>query len=228
MASSSYQAKRRVSLQDDDQPKNNKFRVIYATRTHSQVQEFLSEFKKTRFVKVFSAMELASRKYYCFNEKLNKFDNNHMRKEKCKEERSSKGGCLYYNYQRIFNSKFELFPFKTAQLKVDIAPLKLAPQLPSKPIVDIEDISAYYQPKKVCAYFATKENSKFADVEAADLDHLHPLRLVVGRRRPPESGPQRSVTHYRAFRRGAQHRRIDQQPEHRQSQVGGAWRRSHI
>lgn len=161
----SYKAKRRMTATvSDDEPRNNKFRVIYATRTHSQIQEFLSEFKKTKFVKAFSALELASRKHYCFNEKVVKFDNNNMMKEKCKEQRGSKTGCPYYNFARIFNSKFELFPLKVAEHKLDVSSLKLAPVPVSTPIVDIEDVVNYFQPKKVCAYFATKENSKYADV----------------------------------------------------------------
>lgn len=152
----------------DDQPRNNKFRVIYATRTHSQIQEFLSEFKKTKFVSIFTAIELASRKQYCFNEKVNKFDNNYLIKQKCKEQRSSKTGCSFYNGVKVFNSKFELFPIKVAQQKLDISALKLPCRDPGQPLADIEDIVGYFKPRQTCAYFATKENAKFADVGGVD------------------------------------------------------------
>lgn len=138
--------------------------MIYATRTHSQIQEFLSEFKKTKFAKEVTAIELASRKQYCFNEKVCHLDNNYLMKQRCKEHRSSKTGCPYYNATRILNAKFELFPLKVAQTKADVSTLKL-PTVPiGQPLADIEDINGYFKPKQVCSYFATKENAKFADV----------------------------------------------------------------
>lgn len=147
----------------EDQPRSNAFRIIYATRTHSQIQEFLSEFKKTKYCKIFSALELASRKHYCFNEKVNKLENNYLMKEKCREQRSSKEGCPYYTFSKIYNSKFELFPIKAKEEKVDLVGLKLENTL-GKNLVDIEDIASHFKQKKLCPYYCTKENSKFADV----------------------------------------------------------------
>ena len=94
---------------------------------------------------------------------MNSLGNNHLLKEKCKEQRSSKQGCPYYNYSKIYNSKFELYPLKTQEAKIDLVQLKMDNTL-GKQIVDIEDIHTYFQQKKVCAYFSTKENSKYADV----------------------------------------------------------------
>lgn len=151
------------------EPSNRDFRIIYATRTHSQIHEFLQEFKRSSFSSTFSAMELASRKNYCLNDKVQKYsDSNYLMKEKCLETRLSKDGCQYYNYTSIQNSKFDLFPIKTKELEVKLKPDANGKpkQLPTKnqKLCDIEDIVTYFKPKQLCPYYCTKENAKYADV----------------------------------------------------------------
>lgn len=182
-----------------DKPSNNCFKIIYATRTHSQIKEFLSEFKKTKFAKNFHAIELASRNLYCFEPSVNPSSevekrfghksvktndqktgpilpvSNFLMKEKCNDLRKTKNGCKYFQYLDILNSKFTLVPNRVLELgeqyKIPANPnkngLDVSKKYADKPAVcDIEDIITHFadREKPLCAYFATKESAKYADI----------------------------------------------------------------
>jgi chromosome transmission fidelity protein 1 len=145
----------------EEKARNPYFRVIYATRTHSQIKEFLTEFKKTKFVNEFSALQLASRKNYCLNSKVNKTPNSTVLNERCQVERGSKEGCPYFDWTNIQNFKYELFPLKRYELEDEALRRKYKN---TKRVADIEDLTDLAKEHNLCPYFATRENQIFADL----------------------------------------------------------------
>lgn len=124
-------------------PENPYFRIIYATRTHSQIKEFISEIKKTHFARKFRIVHLASRTQYCKSSKIRFLKNNFLMKEKCDNLRKSKEGCDFYQLDKISNSKHALY----------------------HNAMDIEDvIKEIGENQSICPYFATKANHNYADV----------------------------------------------------------------
>ena len=88
--------------------KNPNFRVIYCTRTHSQIKEFIAELKKTKFAKKFRVVHLASKAHYCLHPDIKTCSNATLREEKCRVKRE-KGGCEFFNWIELYNSKSLIF-----------------------------------------------------------------------------------------------------------------------
>lgn len=99
--------------QEEERPKNPYFRIIYATRTHSQIQEFIAEIRKTRFASKFKVLHLASRSHYCMVDSIKNCKNGLLRTEKCREARKasekSEKKCRFYDFEHIYNSKHKIF-----------------------------------------------------------------------------------------------------------------------
>lgn len=91
----------------NDQMKNPNFKIIYCTRTHSQITEFINEIKKTKFATEFKVVHLSSRRHSCVNPSLNKYKNGNslLLKEKCQDLRESSAKCSYYDSIDINNAK---------------------------------------------------------------------------------------------------------------------------
>lgn len=174
-----HRASRKRHIHHEEEPLDNSFRVIYASRTHSQIHEFVGELKKTKFAKKFSVLEMASRNYYCMNKAVSSMPTSQLMKEKCIETRSSKKGCSFYSYQNCTNAKYELFPEKVKQQEIDTdlllsqkpssksvnSSLNFAPKKRNEDLCDIEDLTTHYGSlKKLCPYYTVRYNSKYADI----------------------------------------------------------------
>lgn len=81
-------------------PSNPRFKIIYSTRTHSQISEFIAEIKKSRFGGKFKVVHLASKSHYCLLDSVKKCGNDLLRNEKCRDARQadakSKNKCSFY------------------------------------------------------------------------------------------------------------------------------------
>ena len=88
--------------------KNPNYRVIYCTRTHSQIKEFIDEIKKTEFSKEFRVLHLASKAFYCLKSDVRGCAKSMLREEKCRNYRD-KGKCEYYNWPKMYNSKKQVY-----------------------------------------------------------------------------------------------------------------------
>lgn len=92
----------------NSQCKNPNFRIIYCTRTHSQIKEFISEIKKTAFSKKFKVVHLASKTHYCLQDDVKAIKNSLVIEEKCQDKRKN-GGCGFYRYIPLYNSKKKIY-----------------------------------------------------------------------------------------------------------------------
>lgn len=106
-------------------------------------------------------MQLASRKNYCLNPKVNKTTNSTVLNERCQVERGSKEGCSYFDWTGIQNFKYELFPLKRRELEEEALRRKYKN---TKKVADIEDLTDLAREHSLCPYFATRENQTFADL----------------------------------------------------------------
>lgn len=84
--------------------KNEQLKIIYASRTHSQIREFICEFKKVCRLNQLDIklIHLGSRKLMCANPKLKKKVKSEYLGELCRLQRQRKK-CELYQFHKIFN-----------------------------------------------------------------------------------------------------------------------------
>ncbi|CAK1546270.1 unnamed protein product [Leptosia nina] len=131
-------------------------KIYISSRTHSQLSQFVGEFKRTVFNNNIRVVTLASRQHYCINSDVNKLKNVNLINERCLDMQKSKpkatlvdpetgkalkrtktkscSGCPYYNQGNITKLK--------ERLLVDI--------------MDMEDLVKCGKVLKACPYYATR------------------------------------------------------------------------
>ncbi|RWS09825.1 putative ATP-dependent RNA helicase DDX11-like protein [Dinothrombium tinctorium] len=114
--------------------------IIYSSRTHSQLTQFINEVKATEFKDKVRVVALASRSNLCVNSALKKVSDNNLINEKCLDLQKKAKKCPYFK-QSIVNEVRDLI---------------------LGDIHDIEDVASIGRNLKACSYYA----SKFASSEA--------------------------------------------------------------
>lgn len=114
-------------------------KIIYASRTHSQLSQAVNELKNTSYKPVISV--LGSRDQMCINNDVASLEENNAKVFACRVKISSHS-CIYYNNleANINNKEFK------------------------NEILDIEDLSALGRKHKVCPYFMSRELRAGADL----------------------------------------------------------------
>ena len=123
---------------------NSSFRIVYSSRTHSQIREFISELKKTKYSHL-KVVHLGSRANLCIEPSVKNIGNNNsqsMINENCKLLRESTKKCQFYKKIEIENTKDYIFD----------------------KILDIEDANKIFTKNNVCPYYSTRSNSYFAQI----------------------------------------------------------------
>lgn len=116
--------------------KPGRCRIVYASRTHSQLAQVIEEFRRCPYSHV-SSVILASREQLCINESIAKFpDKNQM----CKVKRKAKS-CAYYNNLE-----------------------KAADTQPESGIGDIESLKLHGHKRKLCPYYISRDMAAKADL----------------------------------------------------------------
>ncbi|UXI20413.1 hypothetical protein NH340_JMT06356 [Sarcoptes scabiei] len=114
-------------------------KIFYCSRTHSQLSQFVNEFKKTKYFTENNCsmmlVPLSSRINYCVNPSLKRLNNLNMINENCNELRSSKTKrCLYYDRHKM--KEFSETILSEAH--------------------DIEELATVGYREKVCPYYSAK------------------------------------------------------------------------
>lgn len=115
-------------------------KIIYSSRTHSQLSQAISEFKRTKY-KYMKMAVIGSRDQMCVHPEVSKETNNNTKVQMCQIKVKSKH-CHYYN-------------------QVDAK--KDDPEL-RKDVLDIEDLVAMGKKRSFCPYYMTKELKRDADI----------------------------------------------------------------
>jgi chromosome transmission fidelity protein 1 len=132
----------------------NKVRLIYCSRTHSQLAQVAKEFSNTCYSKLFKMQMLASRKYLCLNTKVTSSYNGNVQQlnDKCSElckATEDENRCPFYSKQAASSDSNVLDNFSKELLQQ---------------VRDIEDIVKLGKRHKLCAYFGSKRGIVEADI----------------------------------------------------------------
>ncbi|PAA58021.1 hypothetical protein BOX15_Mlig027287g1 [Macrostomum lignano] len=123
-------------------------RIIYASRTHSQLSQAMHELKRTVYTNHKVAI-IGSRDQLCINEDVQQLESNAAKMVNCKVRVETRS-CQYYLQYDLLRPKNDK----------DSAP---APLLSNK-IMDIEDLVDYGKRTKCCPYFMSRDQKESADI----------------------------------------------------------------
>lgn len=123
---------------------NRSPKIIFCSRTHSQLFQVMDELDKTTFFKGIAnesklklAISTASRKFLCINDEINKLTPTAIN-DACNDLIKSEKGCPFYNRQKHPAFKQHL------------------DELSRKNIVDIEDFLKHGRSSQCCPYFSSR------------------------------------------------------------------------
>ena len=144
---------------------DSKTRLIYCSRTHSQLAQVAKEFSNTCYSKLFKVQMLASRKHLCLNTKVTSSCNGNVQRlndkcsELCKATEDDKR-CPFYTKKVSSPDSNVLDNFSKELLQQ---------------VRDIEDIVQLGKRHSLCSYFGSKRGIAEADIL------LIPYNLLVVR-----------------------------------------------
>uniref|UniRef100_A0A2M4AKF6 Regulator of telomere elongation helicase 1 homolog n=3 Tax=Anopheles triannulatus TaxID=58253 RepID=A0A2M4AKF6_9DIPT len=118
-----------------------RMKIIYASRTHSQLSQAMQELKKSSYNYV-RAIVLGSRIQLCIHPEVPKAENNATVTYLCKEKVATRS-CVYYRR---------------------VEQMKDSSELASAPILDIEDLVTVGSRTKACPFYLSKEMVERADI----------------------------------------------------------------
>ncbi|VDK83061.1 unnamed protein product [Onchocerca ochengi] len=128
-------------------------KIIYATRTHSQLLQFAEEITKTRFQP--RIVTLGSRQHLCINESVRALKKTNLMKERCNELRDNKASEKRQkddDKKHVAKKCKESCPFARSDAIEDLCDQILASKLSSAPqLVD------YGKKISGCPYFASRK-----------------------------------------------------------------------
>ncbi|KAB0350275.1 hypothetical protein FD754_015132 [Muntiacus muntjak] len=122
-------------------------KIIYASRTHSQLTQVISELRNTSYRP--RVCVLGSREQLCIHPEVKKQESNHMQVHLCRRKVASRS-CHFYN-----NSPCSL---------PRVSPEKSLEQELASPILDIEDLVRNGTKHKLCPYYLSRNLKQQADI----------------------------------------------------------------
>ncbi|XP_031289267.2 regulator of telomere elongation helicase 1 isoform X1 [Camelus dromedarius] len=114
-------------------------KIIYASRTHSQLTQVISELRSTSYRP--RVCVLGSREQLCIHPEVKRQESNHMQVHLCRRKVSSRS-CHFYNNVEEKSLEQEL----------------------ATPILDIEDLVKSGQRHKLCPYYLSRSLAQQADI----------------------------------------------------------------
>uniref|UniRef100_A0A671NKQ5 Regulator of telomere elongation helicase 1 n=1 Tax=Sinocyclocheilus anshuiensis TaxID=1608454 RepID=A0A671NKQ5_9TELE len=114
-------------------------KIIYASRTHSQLTQVISELKNTSYRPKMCV--LGSREQLCINQEVMRHESNHIKVHMCRAKVSSRS-CVFYNN----------FDEKSTDKEI------------MNSILDVEDLVKTGKKQRVCPYYLSRALKQHADV----------------------------------------------------------------
>ncbi|XP_015115982.1 ATP-dependent DNA helicase DDX11 [Diachasma alloeum] len=140
---------------DGDEECDNKMRYIQfflCSRTHSQLSQFIGEFKKSPYAEGVSLVPIGSRQNYCVNEAVKKLGNIDLINEKCLElQRSKKTTSKKEKDLKRSKTTNSCCPYNPGDQNLLIAEIITT-------IHDIEEIVETAKEIDTCAYYACRKS----------------------------------------------------------------------
>lgn len=158
-------------LGDADEPEApKKTQIIFCSRTHSQLTQFVGELHRTPFADTMSLVSLGSRRALCINDDVLKLKAPGLINERCldlQKPTSSRKKVLAGNGKKASSSGGKC-PFLAAGSRsADIT----RDMILAQPI-DIEALSALGRKRSVCPYYASRRATPEADIILAPYSTL--------------------------------------------------------
>ncbi|NWU77725.1 RTEL1 helicase, partial [Onychorhynchus coronatus] len=116
-------------------------KIIYASRTHSQLTQVINELKNTVYRQVPKICVLGSREQLCINPEVKRQENNHMQIYMCRRKVMTRA-CHFYNNVEEKSSEKKLI----------------------EPIMDIEDLVKNGSRHRACPYYLSRSLKQQADI----------------------------------------------------------------
>ncbi|KAI7902752.1 helicase C-terminal domain-containing protein [Cokeromyces recurvatus] len=143
--------------EDEESELEQETKIYYASRTHSQLSQFVHEINKTVYAKDIYEVSLASRKQLCINEDVIKLKDVNKINEVCLElqkKGSKKGPCKYLP---AWDNKAKWNEFRDHSLAK---------------VRDIEDLVNIGKNLKTCPYYGSRYTVKSARLIVLPYQHL--------------------------------------------------------
>ncbi|KAG0760239.1 hypothetical protein G6F57_008657 [Rhizopus arrhizus] len=152
--------KPKVSYNDEEEEENEDLfetKIFYASRTHSQLAQFVHEVNKTTHSNSLYEVSLGSRKNLCINKEVSKLGNIHRINEACldmQKKGSKKGPC---SFLPSWDNKLKWDQFR------DHAIAKVR---------DIEELVVVGENLSICPYYGTRNAAKSSQLVVLPYQHL--------------------------------------------------------
>ncbi|KAJ2723128.1 ATP-dependent DNA helicase chl1 [Coemansia sp. Benny D115] len=143
---------------DEPPPEPSVTKLFYASRTHSQIQQFVSEIKRTRFAtgsNRIKCVTLGSRAQLCVNDQV---------RNGCQSVHSLNERCLEMQQ----NSKMK----RCGMLPLQHTPMLDYKEAVGRQIMDIEELATEGRKMSVCSYYGTRAAVNAAQVVALPYNML--------------------------------------------------------
>ena len=144
-----------------DKPVDYSLRIIYCSRTHSQLSQFVKEVQKTKFAQDLRLVSLASRANMCINDSVLALKNPTLINEKCLEMQKKKSS------QKSEDSSPPKKKAKTSTCACPYKKSEVINKLKIKTLMDVHDIEELVtkgRELKACPYYASRQAVQDAQV----------------------------------------------------------------
>ncbi|XP_059487734.1 ATP-dependent DNA helicase DDX11 [Neocloeon triangulifer] len=149
---------------EEDVEKARLPKIIYCSRTHSQLAQFVSEIKKSPYSKDLRVVTLGSRQNYCINEEVVGLKNSNLINERCLQLRQNKSSTKPSGAKR---QKRENCPFSCNSNGMKFIRMSAMTE-----VLDMEDLVQIGRKEDACPYYATKASVDDAQVIIAPYNIL--------------------------------------------------------
>ncbi|CAO3660492.1 unnamed protein product [Umbelopsis vinacea] len=134
----------------------DELKIYFASRTHSQLSQFIREIKKTTYAESLHVVGLSSRKNFCINKDVQKLNSVHRINEQCLELQK-KGSSKSCEYLPSMAEKSRLLDFRDHALAK---------------VRDIEELVDVGKNLNTCPYYGTRQTIKPAQLVTLPYQHL--------------------------------------------------------
>ncbi|KAG1703083.1 hypothetical protein DVH05_007994 [Phytophthora capsici] len=134
----------------EERPDFGVVKIIYCSRTHSQISQFVREIRKTAFAERIRVVSLGSRKNLCINPKVTKLNSDLRMTDKCLD--------MMQNSKTKDSKKVGKCPFYEKELLGHYKDYALAH------VQDIEDLHTLGEEMSICSYYGARESIPLAQI----------------------------------------------------------------
>ncbi|KAI8089909.1 putative ATP-dependent RNA helicase DDX11 [Halteromyces radiatus] len=132
-------------------------KIFYASRTHSQLSQFIHEIGKTKYAEHIWIVALGSRKNLCINEKVRSLGGVHRINEACLDLQKKGTESERCSYLPLMKEKGQWQSFQEHALAQ---------------VQDIEDLCKKGKELHICPYYGTRQTTKPAQLVVLPYQHL--------------------------------------------------------